>query len=173
MWNKPLGLAGVWGNLVTEWLDALLPEEISELQRNQLYITVTPINPFKPPVLLSHFENKNDIIHANRASTHIPFFMNKRPYTKYRNNRYLDGSFWSFVSRTRVHKIYSDPLPDGINSNDVLQLRWQDDLLFSGINEELKFTTLITPDRLYEMMDYGYNYMKVLDIKQTLDFHKK
>ena len=30
IWNRPGGLAGIWGSLVREWLDELLPEDAAE-----------------------------------------------------------------------------------------------------------------------------------------------
>jgi hypothetical protein len=30
VWERPLGLQGVWGNLICEWLDQLVPEDAEE-----------------------------------------------------------------------------------------------------------------------------------------------
>jgi hypothetical protein len=31
VWERPLGLQGVWGNMIYEWLDRLLPEDAEEM----------------------------------------------------------------------------------------------------------------------------------------------
>ena len=31
VWERPLGLQGVWGNMIYEWLDQLLPEDAEEM----------------------------------------------------------------------------------------------------------------------------------------------
>ncbi|TFJ83152.1 hypothetical protein NSK_005541 [Nannochloropsis salina CCMP1776] len=42
LWQRPLGLAGVWGGLVREWLDELLPQDAAERcqERVQLYVNL-------------------------------------------------------------------------------------------------------------------------------------
>jgi hypothetical protein len=84
-----LGLAGVWGPIVKEWLEVCSPNDISSSNLHNLYIAVTPINLFQPPKLMSNFESKEDIINACMTSVHIPFFMDKNPVTKYKGKFYL------------------------------------------------------------------------------------
>ena len=202
LFDSPVGLAGIWGNLVQEWLDELIPEEINAITLQNLYITATPFpNVFKGPVLLHSFKTKSDIIEACMASVHIPLFMNGRFTSKFKNKRYIDGSFWSFVTNGRK----KDPLPPSLidlqnsiniinpvslvaplqkpslfrcnkrlKSKDISSLNvmnsnqgpqpflidWSDDLIFCENVGKGSIVRLLTPDGLYEMMDYGYNYMK-------------
>ena len=49
LWEKPLGLAGVWGGLVRQWLDDLLPEDAAEQcrERVQLYVNLVEFQAIK------------------------------------------------------------------------------------------------------------------------------
>ena len=100
-------LAFVWGSIVNEWLDEIIPEgteeekELNPLIKNNLMISVTPLSSLrqcKPcQKILRDFEDKADVINACMASCHIPLFMDKKPSRKYRGERYIDGSFWPFI----------------------------------------------------------------------------
>lgn len=69
VWDRPLGLQGVWGPLIEEWLDALLPESISCVQ-GRLLLLVTPV-PSLGKRQVTCFENKQDLIRCNMASVHL------------------------------------------------------------------------------------------------------
>ena len=46
IWNRPLGLAGVWGDLVREWLDSLLPDNAVDICQGRLKLVITKIPSF-------------------------------------------------------------------------------------------------------------------------------
>lgn len=43
IWERPLGLLGVWGSLVEQWLDDLLPEDAHERCRGRITIIITKL----------------------------------------------------------------------------------------------------------------------------------
>ena len=43
IWERPLGLAGVWGGLVRAWLDALLPDDAHVQCSGRVKLVVTEV----------------------------------------------------------------------------------------------------------------------------------
>jgi hypothetical protein len=69
VWDRTGGLQGIWGPLIEEWLDSLLPTCIDTLQ-DRITLLVTPIPSFGK-TKISRFENRKDLIHCNMASVHL------------------------------------------------------------------------------------------------------
>lgn len=44
IWSRPLGLAGVWGAMVEDWLDELLPDEADKICRDRVHLLVTAVS---------------------------------------------------------------------------------------------------------------------------------
>ncbi len=44
-------------------------------------MAVTQAYPFIKPLLVSHYEDRDDLIQALLASCHIPYYLDGRPYT--------------------------------------------------------------------------------------------
>ena len=189
VFDKRLGLYGIWGNMVNEWLDELLPDEITSSVQSNLFLAVTPFpRIWKGTAYVSGFQNKNELIEANMASTHIPYFMNKKATAKFRGRRYIDGSFWTLFAKQQPTQ--DDLLIPSLSALDELQIQqpnglilpspsslltklsnqdnpvfvvdWRDDDVFRDARQSQtkSFVSLITPDGLYEMMEFGYQYMK-------------
>lgn len=156
LFESPLGLAGVWGPIVREWLDRCIPSEIDAKSLTNLYIAATPLNLLKPPVLLQEFDSKHDVINACMSSVHIPFFMNKQPFSQYKGRKYIDGSFWPFIA-SNVHQ-YPEPFES--YPHEVLVVDWQRDEQLRNEFSRTQFLDLITPEGLNVLMNYGYNYMQ-------------
>lgn len=98
LWNNPTGLAGVWGPILEDFLQQLiLPSSITDEDLKRIHIAATPRFIFKGTKFLNNFETKEELIHAVLTSTHIPFFMDGKPWKAYKGKKYIDGSFWSFV----------------------------------------------------------------------------
>jgi hypothetical protein len=171
LFTKPSGLAFVWGKIVKEWLDVLIDEKAIENNRNtELYIKVTPVNVFKngfKPIILNNFTTKADVIDACLCSCHIPLFMDTKLYNKYQGKRYLDGSFYPFMqSLLQQYSLENDI--SQFNKTNVAIMDWQADEIFLNSNKKSSFVELVTPDNLYRMMEYGYNYMKNEDESKRL-----
>ena len=168
LFDKPSGLLGIWGNLVREWLYYLISDDAftdykNDKNKSNLYIAVTPFSmrqTFKNgrhPIYLSDdsFETKSELIDACMTSVHIPLFMDGKLYAKYKGKRYIDGSFWpllrnQYQDKQDMHLKWPTP---------IYNIDWRNDVLFTEKFSN-SFVDLITPAGLYEMMDFGYNYMK-------------
>lgn len=94
--NKPSGLAWIWGDLVSRWLEELLPEDAAERCRGRVSMLVLktwPLPPERKEVV--DYVDKGDLIRACRASIHIPFFLSPSPVVHYRGEWCVDGSLFA------------------------------------------------------------------------------
>jgi len=69
IWDRSNGLQGIWGPLIEDWLNELLPQSIESVQ-GRITILITPIPSFGKSKI-SHFEDRNDLIQCNMASVHL------------------------------------------------------------------------------------------------------
>jgi hypothetical protein len=103
LYERPLALVGVWGRLLREWLEELLPEDAHERCESWIKVSVLEVNfpplesttfPSDPFVrkAYSHFESKQDLIECLMASAHIPLLLNYKPFTTFRGRLCIDGS---------------------------------------------------------------------------------
>ncbi|CAD7702017.1 unnamed protein product [Ostreobium quekettii] len=151
IWERPLGLMGVWGQIVREWLEELLPENAGELCRDRVEVLVTKL-PFLELASISDFTSKADLIDANIASVHVPFFMDGQFSTLTRGEWCIDGSFQDFITSSN-----SDLLTCG--GNTVLFDYLQDSYLAS---ERADFMSLKEYDEVKKLMDLGYRHAQRL-----------
>lgn len=96
VFERPGGLAGIWGALIREWLDELLPEDAAERCRGRVRLVVTEV-PSLRLRYLEDFESKEDLIDACMTTVHIPFFLDGNASRTYRGQPYIDGSLWDFL----------------------------------------------------------------------------
>lgn len=87
----------------------------------------------------------------------IWLLLDGRPYTQYRGENVIDGSFWYFITKDRRTGL---PIPSNIvNEDDIFWIDYTDDedfmLTVSG-----NFLELTNPQGMYDMIDSGYNFMK-------------
>ena len=108
IFSRPLGLAGRWGGLVREWINALLPMDAHERCRGKVHVLIThiAIDPFAPegspqklswPLLkrvrVTDFRDRADLVDCVMASVHIPWFMDGTIAATFRGQNFVDGSF--------------------------------------------------------------------------------
>ncbi|KAK9826079.1 hypothetical protein WJX74_010834 [Apatococcus lobatus] len=96
LFERPLGLAGIWGQLIVAWLDELLPANAADICRDRLKLIVTNVPSFRQ-AYVSDYSDKQDLIQANMASVHIPFFLDLRPCKWYKGALRIDGSLSDFL----------------------------------------------------------------------------
>ena len=78
-------------------------------------------------------------------------------YSKYKDKQYIDGSFWTFATgRKEKIPLSTKTYPE----KEILEVDYNNDEDFMKTLKDSSIVKLITPDGLYEMMDYGYNFMK-------------
>jgi predicted acylesterase/phospholipase RssA len=127
LFNRKSGLAGVWGDLLLKWLQVSIPDDVTADMLKNLEIAVTPT--FTKPKLVRGFKNKLELIEAIMASCHVPLFLNGMPYTTYKGERVIDGSFWYFVTKDRVTGL---PLPS-TPLNGIYWIDYTDDEVGEGV----------------------------------------
>ena len=67
----PWALQGVWGGIIRQWLDDLLPYDAAERCSSRVHI-LTREAPCLHTRVVSSYADRDDLIHANMASVHIP-----------------------------------------------------------------------------------------------------
>jgi hypothetical protein len=145
-----------WGPILRNWLEKILPNDISASQLNQLQVAITPASPFVSPKLVSGFVDKEDLIECLLASCHVPLLLDGKPFTEYRGEKYLDGSFWYFVTKDRFTGL---PLPVKTDPKNVFWVDYCDDEAFMASISGFILET-ISPTSMLDMMASGYKYME-------------
>ena len=154
VYERKGGLAGIWGTLLSTWLNEIIPDDLSPDTFKRLQIAVTPY--LKSPKLVDGFMSKMDVIDACMASCHVPVFLDGRPTTTFRGEKVLDGSFWYFVTKDRTTGL---PIPVNKKPEEIFWIDYcDDDDFMQSISGNI--LELVSPSKLLDMMDDGYNFMK-------------
>ncbi|CAM9280904.1 unnamed protein product [Choristocarpus tenellus] len=155
VWERPLGLAGVWGGMVRDWLNDLLPHDAHSICRERVNLVMLPLWPPGRRKAVSDFSSKADLIDACMASVHIPYFMNRRFSARFRGLRYVDGSFRASREDLSLGPqrptVYVDHSEDEVMSKQ------------SG-----KFLSLTNRDGLLYMQDRGYGHVQKMFVEGQL-----
>lgn len=96
--------------------------------------------------------------------------MDGRALTEYRGERVIDGSFWYFITKDRYVGL---PLLPNHSNDDVIWIDYGDDDNFMR-SVSGNFLETVAPENIYDMMDYGFEYMSKLhtqkkDYQQSQD----
>ena len=153
LFTNPTGLAFVWSDLISEWLDALIPpdDSISLSRLARVSVAATPVSLPPQVCLLTGFSSRQDAMEACLASCHIPFFLDGRGWRLFRGEKFLDGSLWPFLSIPTA--ITPAESPSTLVVNHLL-----DDCFVKKI-AGVSFLSLITPSSLRDWMMFGRDYM--------------
>lgn len=146
--KNPFGFAGIWADLIRQWLNELIPPDINQNDLQNIYILATTSKSFET-ILLSNLQNKQELIDACLASAHLPYFMNGKFATKYKDYYFIDGSIRSYLTPNYF------TLPPDITS--VYKIDFRYDPHYDTIRLPGKF---VSKDRAMEMMNRGYCYMQ-------------
>lgn len=96
VWDRWLKFMGIWGDMVAQWLDQLLPDNAAELCSHKVHILISQI--LKPKKVVSTFATKQELIECLLASTHIPFFMDYWPFRRFQGWWCYDGCIGNFTN---------------------------------------------------------------------------
>ena len=100
------GLYGIWGGVIRQWLDELLPDDAAcQCEgRVELLVTALPNNlreamtlPNLRVLTVSDFADSDALIDANLASVHVPFFLDGRAVARFRGGACVDGSLCALL----------------------------------------------------------------------------
>ncbi len=145
IWDRKLGLYGIWGPIIDEWLEELLPDEkiLLDSVNDKLSLLVTEIPSFQKRKI-SQFYSKRDVIDACLASVHIPLFMDTRLTRDFRNVPHIDGSFLAESSDYHM-------------DNRSVYLDWTADPLLSDRSLGDAVTAL-NEDGIWNLLESGRKY---------------
>jgi hypothetical protein len=158
LFNRPGGLQGIWGKILREWLEDLLPENAHEICTDRVKIIATRM-PRMRLEYLEEFESREALIDSLMASVHIPFFLDGNGVYKYKGQQYIDGSIWDFFYGNN-----SSLLTIGGRS-EIIDYFFDDQLEFS----RLDFVKLLTLDTVNDLIQSGYSYAERTDAKGLYD----
>lgn len=147
VFERPAGLAGIWGRIVREWLDELLPPDAEERCAGRVKLVVTEALTLRLRYI-EDFTDRDDLINAAMASIHIPFFLDFNATCTFRGARYLDGSLFDFFSGQN-----SDLITCG-GAACVVDYFFDDTLEF----DRLDFVKLSDYEEVKELVRRGYAY---------------
>ena len=153
VWKRSKGLQGIWGPMIRDWLDMLLPEDAAtRMTQRGTSLLVTAVPQFFEKRRVSTFEDRNDLIDCNMASVHLPWFLDGQWTTTFRKQKCIDGSFLA----NRGHYIPDD------NGRRTLFLSHQRDERYSEQNL-LSFVKAVNPDGIYELIEDGKKYASMME----------
>jgi len=145
VWDRPLGLQGVWGSLIEGWLDELLPNDAPSIVNERLALLITPVPSFGK-TRVTTFENKEELIQANMASVHLPIFLDGKLTNNFRNKPHIDGSV--FAKQTDYFVDYDE--------NDILTIDWYRDPVMNEKSND--FVKLVSEDGIWGMLEQGKKF---------------
>jgi hypothetical protein len=148
VWDRPLGLMGVWGRIVEEWLDELLPEDAHERCSGNVGVVYTVL-PTCEQVVADRFTSKRDLMDCLLASAHVPFFLDFKLARPVRGHLAVDGSFPDFFTEQN-----SPPVTAG--GEALVFDYYSDSRLARG--SRLDMLALKEPDAIRHVMRLGYEY---------------
>jgi len=166
IWDRPAGLQGVWGGIIYDWLDQLLPEDAEKkVEDEELHILVTPVPSFGK-TRISNFENRQDLIKANMASVHLPWFLDGNLTYNYRGKPHIDGSFLAQPS---------DYLPDKYSNNN----KEQSNELILGFRRDpvmkdraSEFIKLVSKQTIWDIVEQGEKHARIMEGRGEFDLLK-
>ena len=153
VWDRPLGLQGVWGGLIERWLDELLPPDAHEVaNEGGLNLLITPVPSFGK-TRVDKFQTRGCLIRANMASIHIPWFLDGKLTTTYGGAEHIDGSFLSEASD------YVIPSP---RARSVVTLDWTEDPALSD-TEFFDFVKALSKEGIWDLLEQGRKRARVME----------
>lgn len=151
VWERPLGLQGIWGSIIYDWLDKLLPKDADKIVKEELHILLTPVPSFGKS-RISQFENRMDLINANMASVHLPWFLDGNLTSNYRGAPHIDGSFLAKQSDYFDTQEYSEqPL--------ILDFK-RDPVMADRASEFIK---VVSKQTIWDILEQGKRHAKLME----------
>ena len=148
VWDRSGGLQGVWGAMIERWLDELLPDDAHITSSERLALLVTPVPSFGK-TRVTQFQDKRDLIRANMASVHLPWFLDGNLTTEFREKPHIDGSFLS-----KDHHYV--PEESRASQRAIVTLDWTED---EGMATEFgDFVKLVSKEGIWGMLEQGKSY---------------
>lgn len=154
VWDRSGGLQGIWGGMIYEWLQELIePSAVETLGDSRLSVLVTKVPNVLQKVKVSSFHDKADLIQANMASIHLPWFLNSKLTTDFRGNAVMDGSF---LAKPTDYTAHDDRFRKSVIVDYKMDPKYRDQSLLS-------FIETVEPSKIIGMLEDGKRYAKQLE----------
>ena len=108
-YSRRLGLVGIFGPVVREWLWELLPPDCAAVCSGRVHVATVELPTWRRPRRLvprrtvhCDFSDKADLVDCLLASAHVPYLMDGHARARFRGRPHLDGSA---LLRGRVERI--------------------------------------------------------------------
>jgi len=164
VWDRKQGLQGIWGPMIKDWLDELLPDDsLSLIDNGRLTLLVTPVPTFGKTRVQS-FADRQELIDCNMASVHLPWFLDGQLTTTFRNQVCIDGSF---LASTSDYVGAPSPLKP-----KTLVLDYNRDPAYQN-RGMMDFVTALSPEGIWGMLEDGKKYAKYLEDQGAFDHFRK
>lgn len=156
--TRTFGVIGIWGYLVRIWLDSILPENCANVCNHRCTLCLQPVAPLwsipPPPVLISSFRDKEDLIDCILASCHLPLLLDLAPFATFRNKWYMDG---------QIFKDPFDAVRQNAKDNKHLSMifRYEDDKDYMAYVNGLHFLQYRDKAIAERMTCYGVEYVQM------------
>ena len=154
----PWALRGVWGAIIRDWLQELLPPDAAERCRGRVSLLVR--RPFFAPELVSDFSSRADLIDACLASAHVPLFMDGKLTASFRGRAHIDSDV---LSLSRGSPLLALPGPSvRVSCGRDPRIRKQ----ASSVGGSFK---LVSREGILDMMEWGQRHVHVLEATGKLE----
>ncbi|KAL7549539.1 hypothetical protein ACHAWF_012805 [Thalassiosira exigua] len=158
IWDRPLGLQGVWGGIIEEWLDRLLPDDADERAGSDLHVLVTPVPSFGK-TRVCEFESREELIDANMASVHLPWFLDGNLTKDFRGAPHIDGSFLAKQSDYFCDVEHAE--------RPRLVLDFKRDPVMRGRASE--FVKVVSEQTIWDILEQGKKHARIMDREGEFD----
>lgn len=169
VFERPFGLAGVWGGLVRRWLDRLLPHDAHARCDGRVHISLLEVLPWRRR-LVSDFSSRESLIDTVMASAHVPCFMDGWPVIRHRGRFCIDAGVAAahaqLLTADAADAIRADARGDDASASGglrafgaggVFTVCYSHDPLLAKLRRS-DLLRLQTPDGLSEMLRRGAEY---------------
>eukprot|EP00281_Chroomonas_sp_CCMP1168_P020382 CAMPEP_0206229282 /NCGR_PEP_ID=MMETSP0047_2-20121206/9614_1 /ASSEMBLY_ACC=CAM_ASM_000192 /TAXON_ID=195065 /ORGANISM="Chroomonas mesostigmatica_cf, Strain CCMP1168" /LENGTH=394 /DNA_ID=CAMNT_0053652571 /DNA_START=75 /DNA_END=1260 /DNA_ORIENTATION=+ len=156
LWARRGGLMGIWGPIIREWLEEVLPKDAAERCSGRLHVSVAEVKPRLKVLercLINSFDNRSEFIEACLTSVHIPYFLDGKPFREYRGRKCVDGSVTSMLRGKSWHVKPDETVP-------TIFIDHKEDKILQEKN--WGFLETISESSFKEMYDMGYEHLEML-----------
>eukprot|EP00210_Caulerpa_lentillifera_P005925 g5664.t1 len=151
VFHRRLGVTGIWGELIRQWLDELLPKNANEICNDRVGLVITTLPKLEMKVI-TRFDSRRSLIDANLASCHIPFVLDGKMSTTFKGMECFDGSFHDFLTGKNSALLTCN--------GSYLNFDYFHDKRLN--NKRLDFIGLKKPSERMNMIYLGYDYTEAL-----------
>ncbi|KAL7506474.1 hypothetical protein ACHAXN_009088 [Cyclotella atomus] len=125
----------------------------------RLHVLVTPVPSFGKNIV-SRFESREDLIQANMASVHLPWFLNGNFAYNFRGSPCIDGSFLARPSD------YFDKQYTQENQAKLILDFKRDPVMKSRAAD---FVKVVSKQAIWDILEQGKKHAKVMDVNREFD----